>query len=297
MSVPDLNDLLVFLRVADAGSFTAAARALGLPKSTVSRRVSRLEDRFGVRLLQRTTRKQSLTDAGRTLYDRTAHIMSDLQDAERAVTEFSTLPSGRVRVTAPVEFSAIPQLITDFLHLHQGVQIDLDLTNRYVDLVEEGFDVAIRAGRLPDSTLIARKVGDAHTTLVASPAYLESRGAPQDIEDLTEHDCVIFGSQSRNATWTLSGARGPVKVPVSGRISVNHFDVVRQAAVAGFGIALLPVDWVSGEISAGRLVAVLPGACPPSSPLWAVTPSRKHLSPAVSAFIGYLKARLSDGIG
>ena len=290
----DLNDLLVFTRVVNAGSFTAAAVVLGLPKSTVSRRLSRLEERLGVRLLQRTTRKLNLTDAGRTLYVRSARIMSDLEDAERAVTEMREEPRGRLRVTAPVELPAMPQLVTDFLDRFPDVQIDLDLTNRYVDLVEEGFDVAVRAGQLSDSSLVARKIGDTRRSLVASPVYVARRGTPQNIGDLADHDCVLFGRWSTNATWTLSGPQGPTKLQVKGRISVNHLDAARHAALTGFGIALLPVDWVADDLAAGRLLSVLPDASPPPGSLWAVYPSRKHVPAAVRAFIDFLKTRFAE---
>ncbi len=289
----DLNDILVFTQVADAGSFTAAAKALDLPKSTVSRRVARLEESLGVRLLHRTTRRLNLTDAGRTLQESGTRIMSELADAQAAVTDMHAQPRGRLRITAPVELPVMPRLVTDFLDLYPDVHIELDLTNRYVDLVEEGVDVAIRAGRLADSSLIARKLADTCGTLVASPAYIDSRGAPQSIEDLADHDCVIFGPGSANGAWRLNGPHGPVKVAIKGRISVNHLALVKHAAIAGFGIALLPTIMVADEIAAGHLRIVLPQSSPPPSSLWAVTPSRKHVSPVVRAFLDFLTAQLS----
>ncbi len=289
----DLNDLLIFTQVVESGSFTAAAEVLGSPKSTVSRRVSSLEAQLGTRLLQRTTRKLNLTDAGRTLHARSAHIMSDLRDAESAVTKMRAEPVGRLRITAPVEFPAIARLATDFLSLHPKVQIDLDLTNRYVDLVEEGFDVAVRAGVLSDSTMVATKLREARRVLVASPAYLDSNGTPQSVEELANHDCVIFGPWSPKAGWTLYGPNGLMKVPIKGRLSVNHLDAARHAAAAGFGIAILPVDWIAGDIAAGRLKTILPEAGGPPRPLWAITPSRKHVSPAVRAFVDFLKTQLA----
>ncbi len=292
----DLNDLVVFTHVVDAGSFTAAARGLGLPKSAVSRRIARLEEQLGVRLLHRTTRKLNLTDAGRTLYDRGARIVSDVKDVERAVAEMQERPRGLLRVTAPVEFPSAAQLVTGFLNLFPEVQIDLDLTNRYVDLVEEGIDVAVRAGQLADSSLVAKKLGDGRRILVASPAYLATRGTPADIGALSDHDCILFGPWSAKATWSLIGPRGPLKVPVRGRISVNHLDAVRRVALAGLGIAVLPVDWIANDLTAERLSHVLPDVNPPPGSIWAVYPSRKHVPPTVRAFVDYLKTSFAEHI-
>ena len=291
---PDLNDLMVFTRVVDAGSFTAAADVLGLPKSAVSRRVARLEGEFGVRLLQRTTRRLSLTNAGRSLYDRGRRIRYDFEAAQQSLAELQEEPRGRLRVTAPVEFPGFPQLATDFLARWPKVQIEVDLTNRHVDLIKEGFDVAVRGGDLPDSTLVAQKLGDGQRLLVASPSYLGDRGVPQNIDDLGKHDCIGFGPWSAGASWTLTGPTGPIKVPISGRLSVNHLDAVRHAALAGFGIALLPTDWINADLAAERLKQILPNASPPGTALWAVYPSRKHVAPAVRVFVDFLKERFAD---
>ncbi len=291
---PDLNDLMIFTQVVDLGSFTAAADALAVPKSTVSRRVSRLESEFGVRLLQRTTRKLSLTDAGQSLYDRGVRIRSDFEAAQQLVAELHEEPRGRLRVTAPVEFPAFPRLVTDFLTRWPKVQMDLDLTNRRVDVVKQGFDLAVRAGELADSSLIANKLGDRRRILVASPTYLADRGAPQTIDDLQTHDCIVFGPWWSGASWALTGPNGIVKVPITGRLAVNHLDAVRHAALEGYGIALLPTDWVDGDLAAERLGTVLPEASPPKTAIWAVYPSRKHVPPAVRVFVDFLKERFAD---
>jgi len=288
----DLNDLVVFTRVIDEGSFTAGGRVLGLPKSTVSRRIARLEDRLGVRLLQRTTRRLSLTDAGRAYHARASRIIADLEEAERLVIGMQAVPTGRLRVTAPVEMGErLAELATVYLRDYPQTQVELDLTSRYVSLVEEGYDLAIRAGRLGDSTLIARRLARSPRFLYASPEYLAARGAPLRIEELRDHDCILLGV-AVSGTWHLTGPRGQVAVPVSGRIAVTNFQGVKRAAAAGLGIALLPATLAEPEASEGRLSVVLPLATPPADNLWAVYPSTRHLAPKVRAFIDLLEAEL-----
>ena len=242
----DLNDVLIFTKVVEAGSFTAAARGLGLPTSTVSRRVARLEAHLDTRLLQRTTRKLSLTDAGRLYYERGAQVFTGLEEAEQILAETRAAPRGRVRVTAPVEHTIVMRMVRPFLERYPGVQVDLELTNRSVNLVEEGFDVGIHAGALADSSLVASKLMDSPFQLVASPAYLELRGEPGRIQELSGHDCIVFGGTSLNAAWSFSVGRKIVKVPIRGRVAVNHLQAVRDAALAGLGIAMLPA-LVCGE--------------------------------------------------
>src|SRR5580698_3598481 len=189
----DLNEILVFTRVVQAGSFTAAAAELGMPKSTVSRKVSELEERLKSRLLQRTTRQFNLTDAGRTYYDHCARIVGEIEDAERAVSSLQETPRGLLRVTAPVNAAYLGPIVSDYLKRYPEVRLDLFCTGRNVDLVEERFDVGIRAGVLADSTLIARSLGSARWFLIATPAYLKRRGRPRSPEDLKAHDCLFFG--------------------------------------------------------------------------------------------------------
>src|SRR5262245_42530996 len=188
----DLNEIMVFTRVVQTGSFTAAAKALGMPKSTVSRKVSDLEERLDTRLLQRTTRKLSLTDAGRTYFDYGARILGEVEDAERAIGDLQATPRGLLRVTAGINSSYLAPIVADFLGRYPEVRLDLLCTGRAVDLVEERFDVAIRAGALPDSSLIARSLGAVSWFLVATAAYLKKRGRPRSPEDLAQHDVLIF---------------------------------------------------------------------------------------------------------
>src|SRR5262245_50525709 len=189
----DLNEMLVFARVVQAGSFTTAAAQLGMPKSTVSRKVSELEERLGSRLLQRTTRALSLTDVGRTYYDYCARIVGEIEEAERAVSSLQGTPRGLLRVTAPVNVSFLGPIVSGFLERYSEVQIELFCTQRSVDLIEERYDLGIRAGALVDSTLIARSLGTVRWFVVATRAYLKKHGRPRSPEELKEHRCVLFG--------------------------------------------------------------------------------------------------------
>src|SRR5260221_3157929 len=199
----DLNEILVFARVVQAGSFTTAAAQLGMPKSTVSRKVSELEERLKSRLLQRTTRKLSLTDVGRTYYDYCARIVAEVEDAERAVSTLQDTPRGQLRVTAPTNAAFLAPIVSDYLKRYPEVQLELFCTGRTVDLVEERFDLGIRAGGLADSTLIARSLGRVGWFLVATPAYLKKRGRPRSPEDLRKHDYLFFGAGPGGAVLRL----------------------------------------------------------------------------------------------
>lgn len=294
----DLNEISVFARVVEAGSFSEAARQLGLPKSTVSRKVAALEEQLGVRLLQRTTRKLNLTDAGAAYYDRVAPALIAVDEANSAVTDMQEAPHGVVRVTAPVDFGTGPfaQMATDFVRSHPGMRVDVVCTNRTVDLVAEGFDLAIRAGTLSDSSLVARKLGSAKFGLVASPDYLERRGAPQHPSELAEHDCVPFRPKDGLVTWTLVGPDGETEsVSVGGAVSADDFTFVRAAVRAGAGIGILPSFQAKGECELGRLVPVLPGWWQRSKGgIYVVYPSTRYLPQRVALLRDFLVARMAE---
>lgn len=287
------NDLITFTRVVDAGSFSGAARLLGVPTSTVSRRVARLEARLGVRLLQRTTRRLSLTDAGRILHGRGERILAELADAGRAVAEMQATPRGTVRLTAPAAVGELlTPLLAELLERHPELDVELELTDRVVDLIDEGFDLALRAGPLRDSTLVAHKLSDAPVRLVASPAYLERRGTPRRYQELAQHDCILFAPWSERSSWTLLCPEGKVRVRVRGRIKANSVRVVHEAALAGLGIALFPTLACHREdLAAGRLKVVLPEVGLPPQTLWIVYPSRSHLAPKVRTVVEHVKER------
>lgn len=289
----DLNEIAVFARVVQAGSFTAAARALSMPKSTVSRKVLELEERLGSRLLQRTTRKLSLTDVGRAYYEHAARIVSEVEEAERAVSNLEQAPRGLLRVTTPINFGFLGPILSAYLARHPEVQLELVCTDRVVDLVEERFDVGIRAGPLADSALIARGLGNARRLLVASRGYLRKRGRPRAPEDLGAHDCIVFGAGSGGSSYRLSDGTRSVEVPLRARLTVNDLDVLHAAASAGLGIALLPIFRCLEEVRSRKLERILDGWDAPLTPIHAVYPSTRHLSPKVKSFVDHLQAQMS----
>jgi DNA-binding transcriptional LysR family regulator len=285
----DLNELLVFAKVVQAGSFTAAARALRMPKSTVSRKVSELEERIGAQLLQRTTRKLSLTEVGQAYYAHCARIVAEAEEAELAVTRMQAAPHGLLRVTAPLSFSQLGPLVADFMRSYPEVQLEMVCTDRTVDLVEEGFDLAVRAGRLTDSSLIARRLGSIERLVVAAPRYVQARGMPRAPRDLEKHDCLLFGAGREGNVWSLSAGSKSVDVPVRARLIVNEPDMLRVVTLAGAGIALIPNILCTTDITEGRLHRVLPDWASPGAPVHAVYPSTRHHSPKVMAFVDFLR--------
>lgn len=296
----DLNDIVVFARVVEAGSFTAAARLLGMPKTTVSRRVAALEREVGVRLLQRTTRSLGVTEAGRLYYEQGSRALRLIDDANQRLAEARAEPSGTIRVSAPVGFGSgfLTATVFDVLAAYPKARVELRLTDDKLNLVESGIDLAFRTGILPDSTLIARRLGSTRRILCASPDYLARRGVPEVPADLAGHDCVIAGPSAAGATWVLDGPQGQETVVVSGRFAANEMQAVAAAALAGHGIAQLPDGIADALIRDGRLRRVLPGYATPAGGLHAVYPSGQHLSPLVRAFIELAAARLAAlGIG
>lgn len=288
----DLNDIRVFLEVVDQGSFTAAGKKLGLPTSTVSRRIGRLEAQLGARLLQRTTRKLSVTDAGRIYYQHSERALLALDEAKQAVTQMQATPKGSVRMTAPVEFQPLVPVLADFLKRYPEVRVSLELSNRHVDVIKEGFDLAIRAGELRDSSLVAKQLATAHFVLVASPDYLKQHGTPTKIEELRDHDCILGIANGSQSTWRLCSKNKTVSIPVSGRMSLNHLGAALLAAEKGLGIAHLPRMRCGRSLKEGRVVELLPNSCPTMGKVSAVYPSREFMSPAVRALIDHLVEHL-----
>jgi DNA-binding transcriptional LysR family regulator len=289
----DLNEIAVFTRVVQAGSFTAAARALAMPKSTVSRKVADLEERLDARLLQRTTRKLSLTDAGRAYYEHGLRIVTELEAAERAVTSLQDQPRGLLRITAPLNGAWLGEIVADYMRHNPDVQIELLCTARNVDLVEERFDLGIRAGALPDSSLVARSLGNATWVLAATPAYLKRKRRPRTPEDLKDHDFLAFGSGSMAFNLALANEDHTVELSLLARLLVSDFDILHAAARAGLGIGLLPASHSTKDLRAGRLERVLHGWNAPATPVHAVYPTARHLSAKVKSFVEYLQQRMT----
>jgi DNA-binding transcriptional LysR family regulator len=290
----DLNEIVVFAKVVETRSFTAAAQQLGLPKSTVSRKVAQLEERLGVRLLQRTTRKLSLTEIGQTYFERCQRIVSDIMAAEQVVTDMQSTPRGLLRVTAPVDLGAfvLGGVVSEFLTEYNDIHVELGLTDRVVDLVDEGIDLGIRFGPLQESTLIARKLTTVDMRLCASPAYLARRGMPAHPDDLDVHDIIAFVPIPRLATWILHGPDGTTaELTPSARFTCNNLMAIRDAVHAGAGIGQLP-EYVCGECNDG-FVHVLPDWRAEPAELYAVYPSTRNTSPKLRAFVEFLALKLA----
>jgi DNA-binding transcriptional LysR family regulator len=285
--VIDLNALAVFAGVVEAGSFTGGARSLGLPKGSVSRKVSGLEAALGVRLLHRTTRKLSLTEVGRAYYAQCRKGLVELDAANLLVQETRSVPSGTLRISAPADFGSggLGEWVEAFLKRYDQVRIELVLSDRYVDLIEQRIDLAFRTGQLRDSSFIARKLGPARRVLCASPDYLARRGTPKDLDDLRDHDAVIYGPSVEGALWHLSGPDGDVAVQVKGRLAGDSITFVLRAALSGLGIALLPEAFARTEFDTGRLKPVLERYGTAGQGVYAVYPSNRHLSTTVRAFL------------
>lgn len=289
-------DLLVFHAVVKHASYAKAAEELSLSPSGVSRIVSRLEEQLGARLVQRTTRKLSLTEAGTAFHGRTVQILGDLAEAEAELQSAQVRPRGLLKVTTSVVFGqhyAAP-LFTALLAKFPDLSVDLVLTNRFVDLIEEGLDLAIRIGSLGDSRLIARRLCTNRRVLVASPKYLAERGVPKTLDDLREHDCVLFTAFAKPREWRLLGPDGPVTVAVSGRIASNNVEVASTAAKLGSGITVGATLAIGQALLSGELVRVLGNYEFEQTAVFAVYPSARQLSQKVRATVDFLAEQLKD---
>lgn len=289
----DLNDVLVFAKVVHTGSFIGAARELGIPKSTVSRRVSELEERLGARLLQRTTRKLNLTEVGHTYYRHAIRVVSELEEAEQAINQMQTAPRGLLRVTTPINFGFLSPIIVAFMRRYPEVHVELVGLDRNVDLVDEGFDIAIRAGELRDSSLVARSLGALKNYLVASPEFLRREGTPKEPEDVQASTCLAFGAGPERSSWKLTRDGRTVSLDIHGKLVVNDFDFLEEAVRAGLGIAMLPVFRCIDDLRTKKLERVLPEWCTRDVPLHAVYPSTRHLSPKVKALLDHLREHMT----
>lgn len=291
-----LTELTVFRLVADTGSFIAAARKLGLSAPAVSKSIAALETRLGVRLIQRTTRRMSLTEAGVTYLEDVRQILDKLDEADRAMGPMQDQPSGLLRVTAPmtVALAALSQAMPEFLRRFPAVQLDLHLDDHRVDLVREGFDLAIRVrDATDDSRLIARQIYSLDLVLVASPAYWAARGVPASPAALSGHECIRFPLSAHTDRWTFRKGVSVESVKVVGRYSVGSGIAIRDALVAGFGLSLTPRLYVADDLASGRLEAVLSDWKADATPIYAVYPSRRHLPPKVRAFIDFVAAQFA----
>jgi DNA-binding transcriptional LysR family regulator len=289
-----LTAMLAFTQVVEAESFSEAARRLGLSKSSVSKRVAQLEARLGVQLLRRNTRRLSLTDDGRAFYERCAQIVREVEEAELEVDRAHAAPQGLLTVNAPMSFGQLwlGSVVVDFLKRHPKLRVEMVLDDRPLDTVERGFDVTIRvAPTLADSSLIARRLAPNRLVVCASPEYLAQRGVPRTPADLTQHDCLLYSYLSWGDTWHFVGPGGDERIPVSGSLRANNGDVLREAALAGLGLAYLPSFIVGRDLARRSLRAVLEDAVDRSTAIWALYSPTRHLSAKVRAFVDSLAER------
>jgi len=291
----------IFVRVVESGSFSAAARQLGVAPSSVSRQINELEEDLGARLFARTTRKLNLTEAGHLYYERAPGVINDVDEARLALSQLGA-PSGILRVTVPsgIGRELIVSAVPAFLDKYPAIKIVLSMTDRMVDIVDAGIDVAIRVGRQRDSSFKARKIGDSQRVVCASPEYLKKNGVPKTPADLEQHNCVTWRDHPGHNTWVFRGPGDAFKVRVSGGFFAKNADALVAASVAGLGLLLLP-DWNMGiEIRHEQLCPVLTDyeASPAASPVYAVHAHQRHVPPKIRVFIDFLiesfaKARYS----
>ncbi|WP_341702739.1 LysR family transcriptional regulator [Ferrovibrio sp.] len=292
--IDNLADLAVFAKVVELNSFSEAARNLKLSKSAVSKQVARLEDRLGAQLLQRTTRRLTLTETGRIVLTHAQRVLAEADAADIAVQSLYSAPRGRLRVNLPLSFGLghIAPLVPDFLSLCPELHVDLSFNDRLIDLLEEDVDLAIRIGDLRDSTLVARRLAPARAVFCAAPAYLRRAGVPLKPGDLRQHECLLYTYLPEPDSWPVLDEAGiAASIRVSGRLHANNGDALRAAALAGHGIVRLPSFIVGPDLAAGLLVPVLEDFTPPPAGIYAVYPAQRYLTPKVRAFIDFLAER------
>ncbi|RFF27001.1 MULTISPECIES: LysR family transcriptional regulator [unclassified Wenzhouxiangella] len=284
------QEMQVFSAVVDAGSFVGAANALDLSAAAVSRQLAALESRLGVRLLNRTTRRLSLTEEGEVFLERARELLEQLSEAEAEITERSAEAVGRLRINAPVSFGVqhLSSLWGDFLEQHPRLQLDITLSDRTVDLVEEGYDLAIRIGRLPDSTLIGRRLSTTRMILCASPEYLVQNGSPKHPQELADHAIWSYSYFALGDEWRFTGPDGEVSVRLRPALHSNNGDTCRTGALQHRCIILQPSFLVGADLEAGRLVELLPDYRAGELDIHALYPSRRHIAPKLRLMIDYL---------
>lgn len=289
-----LASMEAFVRVAEAKSFSEAARRMRASKSAVSRLVTALEADLGARLFHRTTRSLALTEVGQGYFERASRILADIEEANLSVSQLQSAPRGRLRVSAPMSFGFLhlAPAIPDFLARYPDVEVEMTANDRFVNLVDEGFDVAVRIGNLEDSSLVARKLAPIRQAVCASPAYLQARGVPASPGDLKGHECLHYSNVAMSHEWRFIAPDGRLwPVEVKGRLTANNGDALKSAAIKGLGLVRLPTYLAGSDLQSGALVAVLNEFLPQDLTLNAVYPHSRHLSPKVRAFVDFLAER------
>ena len=291
----DLERMAIFARVVEAKGFAEAARRLGITRSAVSRAVTRLERSLGVRLLHRTTRAMSVTEAGAVFYAHCARIVEEHEQAKLAVGRFHSAPRGLLRITASVAFGTlhIAPALPQFLARNPEVRIDMVIGDRIVDLADEGFDVAIRITKEPSPNLVARRLAPVNRKIVATPAYFAARGVPATPAELAQHNCLNYTHFNPQDAWRLRGPGGDITIPTSGNLRLNDDEALSAAVLGGLGVAVLPTFLIGRDLKEGRLQAVLSDYVPSDRQIYAVYLPTRHLPGKVRAFIDFLVARFS----
>lgn len=295
----DLNEVAVFIKVVQTGSFSEAAKQLQMPKSTVSMKLSNLERTLGTTLIHRTTRKLNITPEGEAFYKRSLAGIEEIYSAEAELSSLKGEPQGLLRITAPLDLgnSVLPQIIADYTKKYPKVTVDVLMTDRYVDMLSEKVDLAIRAGNLKDSTLLAKKLGSVYFAPFASPKYIKQHDKVEHPRDLTKH-CMLHFPPAGQTEWRLSGPKGTLDIPVTGKLILNNLLMIKSMALIGEGIAFLPTYYCYNEVKAGKLVRLLPEWRSPLTNVHFVYPSQKFVKPKLKAFIemasGPLKENFED---
>jgi len=291
-----LNSMAIFVEVVKNQGFTAASEKVRLSRAQVSKSVMQLEKHLGTRLLDRTTRRISLTETGRIYYERCKDILQDIEEIEGIASEQTSKPHGMLSLSAPTSFALLHlhEAIPEYLKQYPQVQISLSLADRFVDVVSEGFDLVLRIAELEDSSLIARKIAPCKRVLCASPDYLKNNGIPKVPQDLATHQCLTYANDLKPDTWLLHGPEGKEAIKVHGPICADNGDILKTAAVAGLGITLSPTFIAGPELCNGRLQQVLPDYCPPEISIYAIFPSRRYLSAKVRTFVDFLSGYFGD---
>ena len=297
MAEPDpLEGMSIFAAVVEAESFTGAARTLKYSKAAISTHIQKLEDRLDTRLLNRTTRRISMTDEGRVFYEHCRRILDEAREAIDALDNSNTEPRGVLRINSPMSFGTmhLGAAVAEFMEAYPDVSVDMVLNDRQVDLIEDGFDLAIRIGRLPDSSLIARRLAPCRRILVASPDYWDRKGRPSHPSDLKDHDALIYDYLDDPNTWTFKDGDTDVSVSVQGRLRANNGEVLLDAALRGLGIYLSPTFFCFDALRANKLEIALRDFGEDPLSVYAVYPHRRHLSPRVRAFVDFLAERFGE---
>lgn len=285
-----LVDLMLFITIVEQKSFTSAADHFGMTKSVVSKHITRLEKSLGVQLLRRSTRKLSLTEAGQALYERCAHIKTDLEEAEQAALNTNSNPTGTLRVSSTFSFGHLHLVpaIADFMRKYPDIKFEVLLGEHYDDLIEHGLDLGIRIGKLPDSNLIARRLTARRMRACASTDYIKKHGRPRNPDDLLQHNCLLYLNSPTGDEWHFDGPKGKFQIKINSNFASNNSQSLEAAAVNGIGIVLLPGYMMTKHIKQGKLISLLDEYCPKNIDIHAVYPATRHLATKVRTFVAFL---------